>query len=107
MTQSKSIKSTMAAVSPNYNSLKKRFLQDMELAGLSEGSRKTYLDAVEQLVKFYWCSPDIITEQQIEEYLLEKQRNHASKGSFQTTRFAIRFLFAQTLNKDFHLFKKK
>ncbi len=97
----------MAALSPAYNALKKRFLQDMELAGLAQESMRTYLDAVEQLIRFYWCSPELITEQQLEEYILEKQRCKTSKGSFKVTHFAIRFLYVQTLNKDFHLFKKK
>lgn len=97
----------MAALSPDYNTLKKRFIQDMQLAGLTAGCMRAYLGAVEQMIRFYWSSPDLITEQQIQEYLLEQQRNGASKGSFQTTRFAIRFLFTQTLGKDFHLFKKK
>jgi hypothetical protein len=37
----------MATLSADYNNLKKRFLQDMELAGLVPESRRTYLDAVE------------------------------------------------------------
>jgi integrase/recombinase XerD len=107
MTQTTTPQTTMATVSADYNDLKKRFLQDMELAGLVPESRRTYLDAVEQLIRFYWCSPELITEQQIEEYLLEKQRCKSPCGSFKVTNFAIRFLFTQTLNKDFHLFKKK
>lgn len=98
---------TISAVSANYNSLKRRFMEDMELAGLAEGSMRAYLDAVDQLIRFYWCSPELIAEQQLEQYLLEKQRCKTPAGSFRITRFAIRFLFKQTLNKDFDLFKKK
>ena len=41
----------------NINQLKTQFLADMELAGLAPASRKTYLDAIEQLIKRYWRSP--------------------------------------------------
>ena len=98
---------TINSVSANYNSLKKRFMEDMELSGMARESMRTYLDAVEQLIRFYWCSPELITEQQLEQYILEKQRCNTPAGSFKVTRFAIRFLFTQTLAKDFHLFKKK
>jgi hypothetical protein len=98
---------TISSVSANYNGLKKRFIEDMELAGLTSESMRTYLDAVEQLIRFYWCCPELITERQIEQYLLEKQRCKTPAGSFKVTRFAIRFLYTQTLGKDFHLFKKK
>src|SRR6056297_2987442 len=105
MTQSKTNNPTMASVSPDYNSLKKRFLKDMELAGLADTSKRTYLFAVENLIKFYWCSPELITEQQIEEYFLEQRRNDAARGTFLISYYSIRFLFTHTLNKDFHLFK--
>jgi len=98
---------TINSVSANYNSLKKRFMEDMELSGMARESMRTYLDAVEQLIRFYWCSPELITEQQLEQYILEKQRCKTPAGSFKVTWFAIRFLFTQTLAKDFHLFKKK
>ena len=39
------------------NQLKAQFLADMELAGMVAKSRKAYLDSVEQLLRYYWCSP--------------------------------------------------
>lgn len=98
---------TINSVSVNHNALKKRFMEDMELSGMARESMRTYLDAVDQLIRFYWCSPELITEQQLEQYILEKQRCKTPAGSFKVTRFAIQFLFTQTLGKDFHFFKKK
>jgi hypothetical protein len=89
------------------NQLKTRFLTDMELAGLAVASRKTYLDAVEQLLKYYWYSPAELTESQVNHYLLERHRQNPAKGTFRVIRFALRFFFQQTLGRDWHLFKKK
>ncbi len=89
------------------NQLKARFLADMELAGLTAGSRRTYLDAVERLVRFYWCNPAELTESQVNQYLLERHRSNTPKGTFKVIRFSLRFLFIQTLGRDWQLFKKK
>jgi site-specific recombinase XerD len=79
----------------------------MELAGLASASRRTYLDAVEQLIKYDWCSPAELTESQVRHYLLERHRQNPAKGTFKVMRFALRFFFQQTRGCDWHLFKKK
>ena len=89
------------------NTLKVQFLKDMELAGLAATSRRTYLDAVEQVVRYYWCGPNELTEQEVADYLLERHRHNLPKGSFKVLRFSLRFFFGQTLGRDWHLFKKK
>ena len=93
-------------VTAESNALKAQFLRDMELAGLAATSRRTYLDAVEQLVRYYWCGPHKLSEQQVSDYLLERHRHNVPKGSFKVLRFALRFFFGQTLGRDWHLFKK-
>ncbi|NIQ76032.1 MAG: hypothetical protein GWN80_11150 [Gammaproteobacteria bacterium] len=57
--------------SASVNALKCKFLTDMELAGMSPQSRKRYLFAAEQLIKYAWCSPAEMTEQQVQGYVLE------------------------------------
>ncbi len=89
------------------NQLKEQFLADLELAGLASKSRGTYLAAVERLIRFYWCSPAELTEQQVSRYLLENHRSNPPKGTFKVMRFSLRFLFNETLGRDWHLFKKK
>jgi len=98
--------STSASIT-DINSLKAQFLKDMELAGLASASRRTYLDAVEQLIKYYWCSPADLTESQVNHYLLERHRQNPAKGTFKVMRFALRFFFQETVGRDWHLFKKK
>ena len=95
------------ASAADVNQLKVQFLTDMELAGLASASRRTYLAAVEQLIKHYWCSPAELTEQQVNQYLLERHRCNPAKGTFKVMRFSLRFLFGETLGRDWHLFKKK
>ncbi len=98
--------STSAFISET-NHLKAQFLADMELAGLASTSRRNYLDAVEQLIKYTWCSPAELSESQVSHYLLERHRKNPAKGTFKVVRFALRFFFQQTLGCDWHLFKKK
>ena len=108
MKQEKLSSSSSPSVSiTTINQLKVQFLTDMELAGLAAASRKTYLDAVEQLIKYSWCSPAELTESQVNQYLLERHRQNPAKGTFRVIRFAVRFLFQQTLGRDWPLFKKK
>ena len=99
--------SSKSVSTANINQLKAQFLADMELAGLAPASRRTYLDAVEQLIKRYWRSPAELTERQVSQYLLDRHRRNPAKGTFKVMRFALRFLFQQTLGRDWHLFKKK
>ncbi len=99
-------KSDSASVT-SVNALKSQFVTDMELAGMARTFRKTYLDAIEQLIKYCWCSPAELTERQVSNYLLERHRQNPAKGTFKVMRFALRFLFQETLGRDWHLFKKK
>ena len=105
--ENKSPNSNTSASTADMNHLKTQFLADMELAGLASASRRTYLDAVEQLLKYTWCSPAELTESQVSHYLLERHRQNPAKGTFKVIRFALRFFFQQTLGCDWHLFKKK
>jgi hypothetical protein len=50
--------------------LRNRMLQDMQLAGLVEGTRREYLRAVRQLTGYYMVPPDRLSERKVEQYLL-------------------------------------
>jgi len=89
------------------NALKCQFLTDMELAGMGATSRKRYLYVIEHLIRYYWCSPAELTEQQVCDYILEYHRKGPAKGTFKLTHFGLRFFFRQTLGRDWDLFKKK
>ena len=93
--------------SASVNALKCQFLTDMELAGMAATSRKRYLYVVEHLIRYYWCSPAELTEQQVCDYILEYHRKGPAKRTFRLTHFGLRFFFCQTLGSDWDLFKKK
>ena len=78
----------------------------LRMAGLARSSRRTYLDAVERLIKYYWRSPAELTEQQVSNYVLERHRQNPPVGTFRVMRFALRFFFQETLGRDWRLFKK-
>ena len=49
--------------------LRQRMHQDLQLAGLAEGTQKAYLRAVRQLAAHFHKPPDQITEHEVREYL--------------------------------------
>ena len=93
--------------SASVNALKCKFLTDMELAGMTPQSRRRYLLAAEQLIKHAWCSPAEMTEQQVQDYVLERHRQGPAKSTFRLLYLSVRFLFRETLGRDWVLFKKK
>ena len=98
---------TDSARSAPVNVLKLKFITEMELAGLASTSRKNYLTAVEKLIKHFWCSPAKLTEQQVFNYILDYHRQNPPVGTFNSTHYALRFLFQHTLGYNWPLFKKK
>lgn len=49
--------------------LRKEMIKELELARLAENTRYAYVKSVEGLAKYYWRSPDQITEEEIRDYL--------------------------------------
>lgn len=84
-------------------------LQDLQLAGLSEGTRHVYLRAVEQLATYYWRSPDQLTERQVEQFLLYvRDELGVAKGTFEPLLAGLRFFYLNTLGCQWpRLFKKR
>lgn len=87
--------------------LRQRMSEDMILAGLSSGTQKLYISAVRALAAWYMRSPDLIREDEVRAYLLEMRDGGVARGTFKTNHYGIRFLYCQTLNRDWPLFGKK
>ena len=68
--------------------LRKRMIEDIQLAGLSQGTLEAYVRSVRQLAGHFRLSPDRITERQLRDYL-------------------IQFFFVNTLGYDWPLLTKK
>ena len=87
--------------------LRQRFIDDMHLAGLADGTQSNYIRIITAFVRR--CGnipPDKMTEQQVEQYLRDRLKNTA-RGTFQVEFAALRFLFCNTLLVDWPIFTKK
>jgi restriction endonuclease Mrr len=83
-------------------------IEDMRLAGLCEGTQQTYQYAIALLAKYYQRSPELLTEEQVAAYLRDMlERRQVARGTFQTARFAMQFLFGNTLQRNWALLKKR
>jgi integrase/recombinase XerD len=81
--------------------LRNRMHQDLQLAGLSEGTQKTYLRAVRQLANHYHTPPDSLSEQQVRDYLLHLKNNKRFASSSLGIAFnAIKFFYSHTAPRD-------
>src|ERR1044071_848350 len=81
--------------------LRQRMLQDLQLAGLSEGTQEAYLRAVRQLADHFHTPPDRLSEQQVRDYFLhlKNDRKYAS-GSLMIASSAIKFFYSHTTPRD-------
>jgi hypothetical protein len=88
--------------------LSNRMIQDMQLAGLVEGTQDGYLRAVRQLAAYDMKSPDLLSERHVEKYILYiRDELGVAKGTFAPTFFGLKFFYLQTLGYDWPLFTKK
>ncbi|MBI3048135.1 MAG: phage integrase N-terminal SAM-like domain-containing protein [Acidobacteria bacterium] len=87
--------------------LRQRMVNDMILRGMAEKTRTSYTQAVAGLAKFYRRSPDQITHDEVQAYLLHLIQER--KLAWSTCNIAVhglRFLFHTTLGHDtvaFHI----
>ena len=89
-------------------SLRQRMIRDMNLAGFTAGTQRAYVNGVRQLAKHYMLPPDQLSEKQVEDYVFYlREEKKVAKGTFQEYFHSIRFLFVNTLNRDWALFTKK
>ena len=88
--------------------LRRRMIEDIQLAGLSQSTQEAYVRSVRQLAEHFRRSPDRVTERQLRDYLthLRDVRGFA-KGTFQQHFFALKFFFVNTLGYDWPLLTKK
>jgi integrase/recombinase XerD len=86
--------------------LRQRMHQDLQLAGLAEGTQKMYLRAVRQLATHFRKSPDQITESELREYLLYlKNERQYSPSSLKIAASGIIFFYTHTVPRDWLTFK--
>jgi integrase/recombinase XerD len=85
--------------------LRRRMIEDMQLAGLSSGTQAAYVRSVRALAKYHHRSPDQLTDEQIRDFFLYLIRKRGlAKATLINYRAAIRFLFIKTLQRPLPVF---
>lgn len=80
--------------------LRKRMLDAMILRGFAQHTQETYLGAVIRLSQHYNCSPDRLSDEQVQAYLLYLlQMRHRSRSTVNLTSCAVRFLICDVLGQ--------
>jgi hypothetical protein len=88
--------------------LSNRMTQDMDLAGLVEGTRREYLRSVRQLAAYYMISPDQLSERKVQDYILYLRDDlGVARGTFDPMLAGLKFFYVYTLGYDWPLFTKK
>lgn len=88
--------------------LRRRMIEDLKLAGVSQSTQEAYVRSVRQLAEHFRLSPDRITEPQLRDYLIHlRDVRGFAKGTFQQHFFGIKFFFVNTLGYDWPLLTKK
>ncbi len=81
--------------------LRRQMDDDMVVRGMAVRTRETYLAAVKGLAKYYRRSPDQISDEEVQAYLLHLIRDrHRSWNTCHTVVHGLRFLYHTTLKRD-------
>ena len=78
-------------------------MRALQLAGMSKRTQQCYTRSVRMLVDFYHKTPDLISEQELQDYFLH--RKNVDKWSPATMRICysgIKFFFVNVLKRDWH-----
>jgi len=78
----------------------------MQVAGLSPGTQGQYLSSVDLFFRGTWLSAQAATEQDVQEFLISLRDRDVARETFRGYRYALEFLFANTLGREWPLFKK-
>ena len=82
-----------------------RSTKALQLAGLAKSSQESYTRMVRMLVDFYRKTPDLVSEEELQDYLLH--RRNVDKWSSATLRIsysALKFFFEKVLQREWHIF---
>ena len=80
--------------------LRDRMAADLQLAGYTESTAKTYLYHVHQFAKHFMRSPAEMGEKEVREYVLHRvQKDHVGHSTHVQIRAALTFLYTKTLQR--------
>jgi integrase/recombinase XerD len=85
--------------------LRKRMIECLQLRGLAARTQESYVRAVRQLAEHYHKAPDLISEEELRQYFLFlKNVKHYSRNTMTIAICGIRFLYKDTLNREWAIF---
>jgi integrase/recombinase XerD len=81
--------------------LRQRLIEDLQLHGFAAKTQDAYVRAVKQLAEYYRRSPELITEEELRQYLLYlTNEKHVSASTFTVTLCGLKFFYEQTLHRQ-------
>jgi site-specific recombinase XerD len=82
------------------SSLREHMIDAMQVRGLASRTQKSYLAAVTALARHHGCSPELLDDAQVRNYLLYLTRErHLARSSVNQAGCAFRFLFRTVLQR--------
>jgi len=76
----------------------------LQLNGKGERTQQSYTRAVRMLAEFYDKTPDRISEEELQEYFLQRKKvNKWSPNTMRICYCGIRFFFENVLKRDWHI----
>ena len=81
--------------------LRQRFIDDLQLHGMSERTQQAYVRAVRQFAEHYGKSPHLLTEEELRQYFLYvKNSKKWSRATITLALCGIKFFYEQTLHRE-------
>jgi integrase/recombinase XerD len=81
-----------------------RMIKALQLNGKGERTQEAYARALRMLVEFYGKSPDLITEEELQDYFLHrKNTDHWSPNTMRICYCGIRFFYEHVLQRNWHI----
>ena len=88
------------------NEIRDQFVRDMQVAGHEPGTQQRYVSSVNVFLRATWTSPESATERDVQDFLIAQRDLGVARETFRGYRYALQFLFVNTLGRDWPLFKK-
>lgn len=81
-----------------------RMVDTLQLNGKGERTQQAYTRSVRMLSQFYDKTPDRVSEQELQEYFLQRKNvNHWSPKTLRICYCGIRFFYVNVLARDWHI----
>jgi integrase/recombinase XerD len=79
-------------------------IDTLQLNGKGERTQQAYTRAVRMLSEFYDKTPDLVSEQELQDYFLHRKNvNHWSPKTMRICYCGIRFFYEKVLNRNWHI----